>query len=300
MDAAPRNQADRRRLISALLLVVAFMVAEVVAGLVAHSLALLSDAGHMLTDAAALALSLLAMQLAARPAAGGLTYGLKRAEILSGLANGVTLFVLAALIAFEAVHRLVHPDGVDARYMVGVAACGIVLNLLVLRQLARVQRRTLNVRGSYWHILTDLFAFMATAAAGGLILATGWARADAATSLLLAALMCAAAYALMKAAVLVLLEAAPADVSPDAVQSALEAHNLVVNVHDLHVWEITSAMPALSAHVLVQPGGDCHAVRRELEHVLAARFNIVHTTLQVDHAGAFPQLMQLPTVDSAS
>jgi cobalt-zinc-cadmium efflux system protein len=276
-------EADRRRLALGLALLLAFMTAEVVAGILARSLALLSDAGHMLTDAGALALSLVVIRLAARPPQGGLTYGLKRAEILSGLANGVTLAVIAAVIVLEAVHRLLSPPAVEAWPMLGVALAGVGVNLLVTWQLARAQRVSLNIRGSYQHVLTDLYAFIGTAVAAVVILLTGFSRADAIASLAVAALMLWAAAGLLREALRVLLEAAPAGIHPAEIVDAISAHPSVANVHDLHVWEITSGFPALSAHVLVRPGDDCHGVRRDLEHLLDDRFAIAHTTLQVDH-----------------
>jgi cobalt-zinc-cadmium efflux system protein len=275
--------ADRRRLVLGLGLLVAFMGAEVVAGIAGHSLALLSDAAHMLTDAGALALSLVVIGLAARPPEGGLTYGLKRTEILSGLANGITLLVIAALIVFEAIHRLLSPPVVDARLMLAVALAGVAVNLVVTWQLARAERRSLNIRGSYQHILTDLYAFTGTAIAAGVILATGFDRADPIASILVAGLMVRAAHGLLRDAVRVLLEAAPAGLRPAEIADAITSHPSVANVHDLHVWEITSGFPALSAHVLVRPGDDCHAARRDLERLLDERFGIEHTTLQVDH-----------------
>ena len=276
--------SDRRRLVAALGMLVAFMVAEVATGLLSGSLALLSDAGHMLIDAGALALALLAMQLAARPPRGGLTYGLRRAEILSGLVNGITLLVLAALIALGAAVRLTNPPAVDGRWMLGVALAGIGVNALVGRLLAHTHRRSLNVRGAHQHVLTDLYAFIATALAAIVILATGWSRADAVAALFVVVLMSIAGVGLIKEAVLVLLEAAPAGLSTEAIVTMLRSHPLVVDVHDFHLWEITSGMPALSAHVLVAPGEDCHAVRRELERSLHDRFSVDHTTLQLDHA----------------
>jgi cobalt-zinc-cadmium efflux system protein len=276
--------ADRRPLLVALDLIVAFMAAEVTAGLAAGSLALLSDAAHMVTDAGALLLALVALRLAGRPPAGGLTYGLKRSEILSALANGVTLFVLAAVIVFEAIRRLLQPPQVDGRLMLGVALAGIAVNLLATWQLARSRRRSLNVRASYQHLLTDLYAFLGTAVAAGVIIVTGFVRADPIASLLVAALMVRAAYGLVRDATRVLLEAAPAGMSAPQVAQALARHPQVVDVHDFHLWEITSGMPALSAHILVRPGADCHAVRRELERTLSQRFGISHSTLQLDHS----------------
>lgn len=283
---AASPDADKRRLWIALGLLATFMVAEIVAGILANSLTLLADAAHMLTDAGAVGLALVAIRLAARPPKGGFTYGLKRAEILSALVNGVTLLVLVGFIVFGAVGRLIEPPEVEAWTMLVVALVGIGVNVLATWQLAGAQRRSLNVEGSYRHVLTDLYAFVGTAAAAILILAAGWLRADPIASLLVAGLMLGAAYGLIRDAGRVLLEAAPVGVNPAEIGEALAADPHVTDVHDLHVWEITSGFPALSAHVLVHPGDDCHAVRRELERLLEDRFGIGHTTLQVDHAGA--------------
>ncbi|HEX6488110.1 MAG TPA: cation diffusion facilitator family transporter [Candidatus Dormibacteraeota bacterium] len=287
------SPADQRRVGGALCLLVAFMAAEVAAGLVSHSLALLSDAGHMLTDAGALGLSLLAMQLAATAPRGGLTYGLKRAEILSALANGIALFVIAALILFEAARRLATPIAVDARWMLGVALAGVVVNGLATALLARSERQSLNLRGSLVHLVTDLYSLAATVAAAIVILVTGFTRVDAAASLLISLLMIRAAYGLVRDATRVLLEAAPEGTQVDAIGALLAGHGQVVDVHDFHVWEITSGLPALSAHVLVEPGADCHAIRRELEAEVRESFGIDHTTLQVDHATPPPGLIQI-------
>jgi cobalt-zinc-cadmium efflux system protein len=278
-----RVDADRGALTVALLLITGFMAAELAGGIIAHSLALLSDAGHMLGDAGALLFSLVALQLAARPADGGWTYGLKRAEILSALANGSTLLVLAALIVYEAVRRLLLPPAVEARLMLAVALVGILVNLVATWQLTRARRESLNIRGSYQHILTDLYAFAGTAVAAAVILLTGFNRADAIASLLVAGSMVWAGVGLVRDAARVLLEAAPADLRVPDVIAVLSEDPRVVNVHDFHLWEITSGLPALSAHVLVQAGEDCHAVRRQLERRLQERFHIEHSTLQVDH-----------------
>jgi cobalt-zinc-cadmium efflux system protein len=275
--------ADVRRLWTALVLILAFMTTEVVAGLLFHSLALLSDAGHMLSDAGALILSIVVVRLAARPPAGDLTYGLKRTEILSGLANGITLLVLGVLIVFEAIHRLVTPEPAGGLPILVVAVIGIGVNLLATWQLAKAEQKSLNIRGSYQHILTDLYAFITTAIAGGVILLTGFSRADSIASLVIAALMFRAAYGLIREAGGVLLEAAPAGMDADEVVGSIVEHPLVASVHDFHLWEITSGEAALSAHVLCRDGEDCHALRRDLEEALRERFEIKHTTLQVDH-----------------
>jgi cobalt-zinc-cadmium efflux system protein len=281
---------------AALALILAFMVVEIVAGVLASSLALLSDAGHMLTDAAALALSLAAARLAERGATGSLTYGLGRAEILSAQANGLTLLVLAGLIIYGAIGRLVSPPEVKGGIVLAVALAGIPLNLAAARILAggSGDERSLNVEGSYRHILTDLYGFIATAVAAAVIIATGFDRADAIASLLIAALMLQAAYSLLKASGRVFMEAAPAGLDPTEIGRALASQPGVVEVHDLHVWEVTSGFAALSAHVVVRAGDDCHELRRSLQQLLEDRFNIHHTTLQVDHEPP-PLQIEVPT-----
>jgi cobalt-zinc-cadmium efflux system protein len=277
--------ADGRRLAVAFALIVAFMAVEVAAAVLSHSLALLSDAGHMLSDAAAIGFSLAALRLAARPPAGALTFGLRRVEILSALANGVTLLVLAAFIAYEAVRRLFAPPNVHGGLVLAVALAGIVVNLAAAWTLSRANRRSLNVEGSFQHILTDLYGFIGTAVAAGVILATGFQRADPIASLLIAALMTRSGLALVRDSGRVFLEAAPKGLDPQQIGEALVAQPGVVEVHDLHVWEVTSGFPALSAHVLVGADSDCHAVRRQIETMLRERFSLDHSTLQVDHAG---------------
>ena len=281
--AAIGPDTDRRRLAIALGLILAFMAGEVVAGILSHSLALLADAGHMLTDAAAIGLSLVALRLAARPPGGRLTFGLKRAEILSAQVNGATLFAIAALVVWESVARLVDPPAVHAGPMLAVAIAGVGVNLLASWQLARAQRRSLNIEGSLQHILTDLYAFIGTAVAAGVILATGFTRADPIVSLAVAGLMFRSGYGLLRASARVLLEAAPAELDVDAIGGACAAVAGVVEVHDLHVWEITSGFTALTAHVLVGADADCHAARLAVARILRERFAIEHTTLQVDH-----------------
>lgn len=285
--------ADRRALKLALVLICAFMAAEVAAAVLASSLALLSDAAHMLTDAGALGLSLWAATLAARPARGAMTYGLGRAEILSAQANGITLLVLALVIVYEAIRRLVSPPTVDGWTVVGVALAGVAVNLLATRILASDHERSLNVEGSYRHVVTDLYGFIATAVAGGVIVATGFERADPIASLVVCALMLHAAYGLLKASGRVFMEAAPAGLDPTELGHLLAAQPGVVEVHDLHVWEVTSGFPALSAHVIVDPGDDCHERRRALQRLLEQRFGLRHVTLQVDHAPAEQPPLQI-------
>jgi cobalt-zinc-cadmium efflux system protein len=282
---AVRADADRGRLALALGLILAFMAAEVAVGVVAHSLALLSDAGHMLTDAAAIGFSLFAITLAARPAKGAMTFGFKRAEILSAQANGVTLLILAAFIAYEGIRRLFDPPVVRGWLILAVALVGVLVNLAATWTLARANRESLNIEGSFQHLLTDLWAFVGTAVAAIVILATGFQRADPIVSLLIAGLMTRSGVMLVKASARIFMEAAPEDLDPQAIGRALVAARGVVEVHDLHVWEISSGFPALSAHVLVGADCNCHQARRAMEAMLHERFALDHTTLQVDHAG---------------
>jgi cobalt-zinc-cadmium efflux system protein len=289
------RETDQRALKAVLALILVFMAAEVVAGVLASSLALLSDAAHMLTDASALALSLLAARLAARPAHGAMTYGLGRAEILSAQTNGVTLLILALLISYEAIRRLVSPPTVQGGVMLAAALAGVIVNLLAVRILARgsAPDRSLNVEGSYRHIVTDLFGFLATAAAAIVIIATGFERADPIASLLIAAVMLQAAYSLLMASGRVFMEAAPPGLDPERIGRVLASQPDVVEVHDLHVWEVTSGFPALSAHVVVRAGSDCHDLRRVLQRTLEERFGLRHTTLQVDHEAASQAPLQI-------
>jgi cobalt-zinc-cadmium efflux system protein len=280
----------------ALALIVGFMAVEVAVGVLAHSLALVSDAGHMLTDAAALGLSIVALRLAARPARGAMTYGLRRVEVLSAQINGVTLLALACLIVYSAIGRLISPPTVSAWPVVLVALGGIAVNGAATATLAGAGRESMSVEGSYQHIVTDLFAFIATAVAGAVILLTGFQRADPLASLVVAALMLRAALQLLRASGRVFLEAAPPGLDPQEIGRALAAARDVVEVHDLHVWELSAGFPALSAHVLVKPRADCHAARRALEALLRERFDLEHTTLQVDHEDGGELLeLQLPS-----
>jgi cobalt-zinc-cadmium efflux system protein len=276
--------ADRRLLVVSLVLLVAFMVAEVVFGILASSLALLADAAHMLTDASALALALVAASLAARPARGRWTFGFGRVEILAAQANGVTLALLGLWIVYEAARRLIEPPVVNAAIVGLVAVAGIAVNLVIVALLARAERQSLNIRGAYLHIVTDLAAFVGTGVAAGLILLTGWDRFDPIASLLVAGLMLWASVSLLRESGRIFLEGAPASAPPGDVGLALARHARVVEAHDLHVWTVTDGFPALSAHVLVEPGADCHRIRLELEAMLHERFGIDHTTLQVEHA----------------
>lgn len=279
----PSADADRRLLAAVLALIVAFMIGEVVAGVLAGSLALLSDAAHMLTDAASIVLALVAIRLAARPPRGGFTYGLRRVEILSAQANGLALLLLAAWLCYEAIRRLLAPPEVTGGLVLGTALVGVVVNLLATWLLSRANRTSLNVEGAFRHILTDLYAFLATAAAGLVLLLTGFDRADAIATLVVVALMAHAGTGLLRDSGRIFLEAAPSGLDMAALGARLAAVPGVAEVHDLHVWTITSGEPALSSHVLVTPGHDCHDARRTMERVLRDDYHIAHTTLQVDH-----------------
>ena len=272
-----------RPLAIALGLIVCFMAVEVAIGVVAHSLALLSDAAHMLVDAAALGMSVWAARLALRPAEGRMTFGFRRAEILAAQANAITLLVLGFAIVVEALRRLDSPPHVRGPLVFGTAIAGAAVNVLALRQVAHANRDNLNVEGSFRHLLTDLYAFAGTAVAGLVVWVTGFDRADPIASLLVAGLMVLTAWPLLRASGQVLLEASPEGLEPPEIGAALRGHPGVTDVHDLHVWEISSGFPALSAHVLVGRDEDCHQIRRDLEALLGQRYGIDHTTLQVEH-----------------
>ena len=284
-DHAHDGTSDRRALTIALLLIGGLMVGELVAGLVASSLALLADAGHMLTDAAALGLALFAAAVAARPASGRWTFGYRRVEILAAQVNGITLLLVGAWIVYSAIGRLVDPPQVRGGIVLVVASVGVLVNLVATRVLARASRESLNVRGAFLHLVTDLAAFAGTAIAGALVLLTGWDRFDPLASLLVAGLAFWASFGLLRESTRIFLEASPTDIDPDAVGRALIAEPQVVEAHDLHVWTVGSGFPTASAHVLVEAEADCHAIRRRLELLLAERFDLTHTTLQVDHVG---------------
>lgn len=288
-----RAETDRRWIAGGLAVITAFMVAEVVIGFAVNSLALLTDAAHMLSDAGALALALVAIHLARRPPSGGFTYGLRRAEILSAQANGLTLLLFAAWLGYHAIVRLIRPEEVVGMPVLITALAGIVVNLVVAWMVRKADRRSLNVEGAYQHIVTDLAAFIATAIAAVVILTTGFDRADPIASLVVVALMVRAGVVLVRDSGRILLEAAPAGLDPVQIGRDMAGHDGVVEVHDLHVWEITSGAPALSAHVIVAPTLDCHDIRLDLERLLRDRYDLSHTTLQVDHAQ--PRLHRIQT-----
>lgn len=286
---APAPGGDRRYLATALALLIAFLVVEVVVAVLAGSLALLSDAGHMLSDVGAIALALVAARLALRPATGIWTFGIQRAEILSAAVNGVTLLVVGLVVAVEAVRRLLDPPDVAGWPVVLTAVAGCLVNLAVAWLLARADRRSLNVEGAYQHVLTDLYGFLGTLVAGLVVIATGWTRADPIASLLVVALMLYAAWRLLREAGRVLLEAAPADTDLVTMRAHLLEVSRVQAVHDLHVWTVTSSLPALSAHIVVDQGcfADGHApqILDQIQQCLAGHFDVEHSTFQLEPPG---------------
>jgi cobalt-zinc-cadmium efflux system protein len=291
----PGAGSDRKYLLTALVLLTAFMLAEVITAVLSGSLALLSDAGHMLSDVGAIGGSLWAIALAARPPSGKWTYGWRRAEILSAAVNGITLLVVAGIVTAEAIGRLIHPPRVEGGLVIGVAVAGIAVNVAATLVLARANRSSLNVEGAFRHVLTDLYGFIGTVIAGIVIVTTGFTRADAIASLLVVALMAKAAWGLLRDSGRVLLEAAPEGMDLEELHAHLAEVPHVLGVHDLHAWTVTSGLPALSAHVVIED--DCfldgHAPRLldHLQACLAGHFDVEHSTFQLEaaaHAGHEP------------
>jgi cobalt-zinc-cadmium efflux system protein len=277
--------ASRRALSVALALTAAYTVVEVVGGVLAGSLALLADAVHMLSDNVALALALLAAWLATKPATTERTYGYKRAEVLAALANGVLLVALAIWIFVEATLRLRDPGDPLGGWMLAIAVVGILVNVGAGIVLWGARSHSLNVEAAFRHVFADLLGSVGVAVAGVVILATGWVEADPLVSILIGILVLVSTWSILRDSTEILLESTPRGIDAGGLGRRLAGAPGVVEVHDLHVWTITSGFPALSAHVLVRPGEDCHGRRRELERVLLDEFGIEHTTLQVDHAG---------------
>jgi cobalt-zinc-cadmium efflux system protein len=276
--------ADLRALASVLVLTTTYTVVELVGGLLTDSLALLADAGHMLSDDLSLGLALFAAWLARRPATPQRSFGFRRAEILAALANGVALVAISIWIFVEAGRRLADPPEVLGGWMLVVAAVGLAVNLAGAGILMRGERANLNMRAAFRHLLADLLGSVGVIVAAIVVIATGWTTADPLVGLLIGVLVLASSWTLLRDAVGILLEATPRGIDAEEVGRKLSEAPGVVEVHDLHIWEITSGFPALSAHVLVGRAEDCHGRREELERLLAREFQIVHTTLQVDHA----------------
>jgi len=275
---------SRRALATALALTAGFTVVEVVGGIAAGSLALLADAVHMLSDNVAIALSLVAVWLAAKPSTPERTYGYKRAEVLAALANGALLVALAIWIFVESIMRFRDPGDPLGGWMLAIALLGLCVNLASGAVLARARRGSLNVEAALRHVAADVLGSIGVAVAAVVILTTGWDQADPVVSIVIGVLVLASAWSILRDSTEILLESTPRGLDVDALGRRLAGAPGVVEVHDLHVWTITSGFTALSAHVLVRPGEDCHGRRRELERMVHEEFGIEHTTLQVDHA----------------
>jgi cobalt-zinc-cadmium efflux system protein len=277
------RQTSRRALAVALAITAAFAAIEVAGGLLTGSLALLADAVHMLSDNVAIALALVAIWLAGKPSTPERTFGYQRAEVLVALANGVVLVALAIWIFYAAIGRLDDPPDVLGGWMLAIATVGIGANLAAAGVLQRA-RGGLNVEAAFRHVLADLLGSLGVVAAAIVILATGRLEADPIAGMVIAVLVLASSWSILRDSTRILLEAAPSGIDTRAVGERLARAPGVVEVHDLHIWTITSGFAALSAHVLVRRGEDCHGRRRELETLLREEFGIEHTTLQVDHA----------------
>lgn len=274
--------ASQRTLLLVLVLTFAYMLAEAAGGYLANSLALLSDAGHMFTDVAALALSLLAVRFASRPATPRKTYGFYRLEILAALANGVTLIVLSILICFEAYQRMRQPEEVRGWLLIGISSGGLLINLLSAWLLSRGHKDNLNMRGAFLHVLGDLLGSVAAVVAGVLIIWRGWRWADPVFSVVISLLIIYSSWRLVADAVNVLLEGTPSHINPAAVEQAMRAIAGVREVHDLHIWTITSGRYALTAHVVVSDAGESYRVLREVRALLAEKFALAHSTIQIE------------------
>lgn len=294
MRAADRGPA-KRALKLVLPLILTFTVVEVVAGLLAGSLALLADAAHMLSDNLAIGLALFAIWAAERPATPRRTFGYKRAEILAALVNGVALVAVSLWIFYEAYRRLSDEPEVLGGWMLAVACVGLAVNVTAIAILHRSRGESLNVSAAFRHVLADLIGSIGVIAAAVVILTTGWQYADPVAGAAIGVLVLVSSWSIIRDSVQVLLEGAPRGLDVDEVGRAMASTEGVVEVHDLHVWTITSGFPALAAHVVVRRDDDCHVKRRELERMLGAQFGLQHTTLQVDHAG--PELLQVETPD---
>ena len=274
---------DRKALLIAAGLTATFMVVEAVGGLVTGSLALLADAGHMLSDSFSLFLALGAVMLAARPATSKRTFGYKRAEILAALVNGILLVLVSVWVIIEAIRRLDESVEILGGGMMAIAVAGLIINLIAAWVLYRAGGDSLNIKAALRHVIADVAGSVGVIIAAGVILLTGWEPIDAIVSILISLLIAASAWSVLRESVDVLLESTPAGMDAEEIGMAMASVPAVEQVHDLHIWQITSGFPTLSAHVLVGAGADCHGARRDLETMLHDRFEIEHTTLQVEH-----------------
>jgi cobalt-zinc-cadmium efflux system protein len=276
---------SRRALTITLALTASFTVVEVVGGLLTGSLALLADAGHMLSDNISLGVALFAAWLAGRPETPEKSFGYKRAEILAALANGVTLVAISIWIFAEAFSRLREPPEILGGLMLAIAALGLIVNVAGAVVLSRSAGESLNMQGALRHVIADALGSVGVMVAALIIILTGWRYADPLVSVAIGLLILASSWSLLRDSTNVLLEAAPRGIDVEEIGRKMVSAEGVEEVHDLHIWTITSGFPALSAHVLVGQSEDCHARRRKLEDLLAREYDISHTTLQVDHVG---------------
>lgn len=278
----PGSEGNQRRLSITLVLVVVYMIAELVGGVLTNSLALLADAGHMLGDAAALGLALFALWFARRPASPGHTFGYYRTEILAALANGAALIAVAGIIFVEAIQRLSQPPDVEGGLMTGIAAGGLVVNLVGLWILSGGRHDSLNIRGAWLHVFTDMLGSVQAIVAGVLILRFGWTWADPVASILIACLVVYSAWALLKESVAVLMERAPVHVDIDELRAAITSLEGVAGVCDLHVWTITSGLDSMSAHVIVEEGRGDRLMLQSVRDLVHEQFGIDHVTIQLE------------------
>ncbi len=285
-----RRDVARRRVALVLPLMAAYMVAEVVGGLLTNSLALLADAGHMLSDVAALGLTLFAMWIARRPATATRTFGHYRAEILAALANGATLVAITVYVFVEAWARFRAPPDVQGGRMLAIATGGLIVNLVGLWLLRDSRSESLNVRGAWLHVLGDALGSVGAIASGALIWGLGWKWADPVASVAIGLLILQSSWALLKEAVAVLMEGVPGHLDLDAVRDALREIDGVDEVHELHVWSISSGMESLSCHLVGLAGGLDGTVLREARAMLAKRFGIQHVTIQVEATPCEPDV----------
>ena len=277
------RSASRRALLWVLGLTLAFTAVEIAGGIWTDSLALLADAGHMVSDNVAIVLALVAVTLARRPSTPTRSFGLQRAEILAAFVNGLTLVLVSGWIVWEAVQRFDDTPEILGGWMLVVALAGLLVNVLAATILIRAGRESLNVEAALRHVFADLLGSGAVLVAALVIVTTGWALVDPLVSIGIALLIVASAWGVLRDSTSILMEATPSGIDAKAVATAIVDVDGVTSVHDLHVWRITSGFDALAAHVLVGRGEDCHGLRREIEAVLRDRFGITHTTLQVDH-----------------
>ena len=279
------REGNRRALAIVLALTASFTVVEIIGGLLTGSLALLADAGHMLSDNLSLGIALFAAWLAGKPATPDKSFGYRRAEILAALVNGMTLVAVSLWVFVEAYSRLREPPDVLGTPMLAVATLGLLVNAVGAIILYRSGGESLNVDGAMRHVLADALGSVGAMVAAAVIILTGWRYADPLISVAIGLLILGSSWKLLRDSTNILLEATPRNLKAEEVGHKMAAAEGVIEVHDLHIWTITSGFPALSAHVLVGRDEDCHARRRELEELLAHEFDISHTTLQVDHVG---------------